>query len=878
MQDVVRPEKVLERIPDAQVVALDGGRILVWQSRGMSILGGIRPEAVEAVLARVDGRRSAEELARGLRGRLAEAEVLELLGRLLGEAIQEAVPGVAGAAHGGAQGPAAAPGTPGEARRLEEGRAEPRGPRVLVLGDGALSAGIAEVLGDLPEIKLQQLGDPAPSDPPEAGTRVSAGDLEQHLGSRNLVICALEKASHRTLLEVQRACLRAAVPALFVTADPDGVRVGPTTVPGAGPCLGCARLAGLRFLGLSAEAALEVDARFRSGRLGTGALLDAAVREVAAETAAVTAKGGEPRLLAALLHLSPTGDRRLFPLEQAPDCPLCGAEGGVKEPTQGSLAARLAPLAEGARLALAERRPRFTAGSEAGDPVREVGILGGGTAGYLAALALRRSLPHLRVTLVESPAVPVIGVGEATTPLMPQFLHADLGLDPAELFAQVRPTLKLGIRFLWGAPGDGAFNYPFGPVHVLESAAYRGDVEACSRRSLLMTAGRVPAEADGDGGLRLGLGPQVAYHLDNRRFVRYLRDRALARGVERVEATVAEVELTPDGREISALSTDDGRRLAFDLYLDCSGFRSLLVGGALGSPFVSFAPSLPTDAAVVAAAPVSDPIPPYTLAETMDAGWCWSTPQEDADHRGYVFSTAFLSPEAAEAEMRAAVPGLGEARLVRFAAGRRQHFWRGNALALGNAYGFVEPLESTALHMLIRQIGLLLRAFPLRRGEEGLARVLNARVAGFWDYLRWFLALHYRFNRRRDTSFWRACRDDVDVSGHGELLEAFRERGPLSYDRTLSSAFDYPDPLWGAEGIDLILLGQGVPTTLPRPAWTKAAWDRHLRLAHRAVARALPHQDLLTALSADPALARRLAHPFLQAGPAYPLPTPGRRS
>jgi tryptophan halogenase len=272
---------------------------------------------------------------------------------------------------------------------------------------------------------------------------------------------------------------------------------------------------------------------------------------------------------------------------------------------------------------------------------------------------------------------------------------------------------------------------------------------------------------------------------------------------------------------------------------------------------------------VVAPVPHGRRVRPYTTAETMTAGWCWSTPQADADHRGYVYASAFLSAEEAEAEMRRANPGMGPARGVRFRAGRHEHFWLGNVVALGNAYGFVEPLESTALHMLIRQIGLLAGLFPLRRGERSLQPLLNRRVGGWWDYLRWFLALHYRFNRRLDTPFWRACQEEVDVSHHAELLAAFRERGPLSYDPALRGAFDYPDPLWGPEGIDALLLGQGVPCHLPRPLLAAGAWHARIAQARATVARAAPHAAALDLLAVRPDLRERFADAFRAAGPAF---------
>lgn len=507
-----------------------------------------------------------------------------------------------------------------------------------------------------------------------------------------------------------------------------------------------------------------------------------------------------------------------------------------------------------------------------------VGIVGGGTAGYLTALALRRAHPRVAVTLIESPDVPIIGVGEATTPLLPQFLHADLGLDVHRLFEEVRPTLKLGIRFEWGV-GDG-FPYPFGALDLIAPAVYDGNLYGSSLTAILMSQGRLPLFDDGTA-VRSGLGTEVAYHLDNRRFAAYLARRAADAGVERLEATVDLVELAQaggsDGREVAALHTRDGRRLVYDLYVDCSGFRSLVMGEALGSPFVSYHRSLFTDGAVVGGvlhhgALHDGPLLPHTVATTREAGWSWRIPQPEGDHLGSVFSSAFTTAERVEEELRTAAGGLGTVRELRFRPGRRRHFWSGNVVALGNAYGFVEPLESTALHLLIRQILLLIDFLPLPE-EPGVHAARQARldrqVADHWDYVAWFLALHFKFNRRLDAPFWRACREEVDVSRHAELIEAFRERGPLTAGGgARDSEFPYPDPLWGPEGIDTLLLGQGVPSPPPQPAEPREVYRRRLAERRRRMWRALPADEGLHLLATRPELLEAFAESFRRLGPA----------
>jgi tryptophan halogenase len=837
---------VLCRDPVAQAIALPDGRLLVRHAGGASLLGGIPLDALDRLLSHVDGRRSVAEIVAAcaaLVPPLPERKVLDLLAALHGEMVRRAAPSTGGVESEGAL------------------------PPVFIFGDGRLARRIER------ELRKAEIG----AEIRRLGNLEGSAFADADLSCAALVLCALEEVPYRDLLAAQTAFLAAGVPALFVTADPDGVRIGPTALPGVGPCFACAQLAALRFARLDSEAALISIAALRAGTVGA-ASRERVLAALVAEARELLQLGGEPGLIGSFLLLgSSSSEARRLPIERDPACPLCGSI----PPPRTALAERVAISIVEAE----DRRPQRAAMSLGQDPgsfVRSVGIVGGGTAGYLAALALRRKVPGLAVTLIESPDIPVIGVGEATTPLLPQFLHVDLGLDVHTLFAEVRPTFKLGIRFLWGAPGDGDFNYPFGPLHLLEPAVYGepggADLRACSLQSLLMAADAVGIyrtggkDAEENASWTSRLGTAVAYHLDNERFVAYLKRRAARAGIEHLEATLVDAEMTDDGegeREVSALVCADGRRLAFDLYVDCSGFRSFLLERALESPWQSFETSLWTDRALVASMSHGGRIRPYTTAETMSIGWCWRIPHADSDHRGYVYSSAFLSPEEAEAEMRRANPGMGEAREVRFRSGRHEHFWRGNVVALGNAYGFVEPLESTALHLLIRQIGQLCGAFPLRRTDRGLAPLLNRRVGAWWDYLRWFLALHYRFNRRLDTPFWQAARSDVDVSHHADLLEAFRHRGPLSYDPAIRNAFDYPDPLWGPEGIDTLLLGQGVPCRLPRPLLTEDAWRARVVQMRSVVERAAPHALALDLLAAHPDLRESFAAAFRAAGPAF---------
>lgn len=495
--------------------------------------------------------------------------------------------------------------------------------------------------------------------------------------------------------------------------------------------------------------------------------------------------------------------------------------------------------------------------------VRRVGVIGGGTAGYLTALALRAKRPWLEVTLVEAKGIPIIGVGEATTPSMVPFLHHYLGIDPQELYEAVAPTWKLGIRFDWGGK-PGGFMAPFdwgsNSVGVLGSLATQDDINAFTFQSLLMERDRAPVFRSGDDG-RLSLMKHLpfAYHLDNARFVRYLTELAERRGVGHIDAKIDDVVLGADGW-VDHLVTDGGERLDFDLYVDCSGFRSLLLGKALDSPYVSFADSLFTDRAVTAIVPHHGRIRPYTRATTMDAGWCWAIPTRDDDHVGYVHSSRFISVEEATAELQRLYPEAHTFRTVHFRSGRHEEAWIGNVMAIGNSYAFVEPLESSGLMMITLGILSLVGSLPGSWDEPCPRKVVNAALAKKWDEIRWFLAMHYRFNTRKDTDFWRACRADTDVSGLEALLEVFAGGAPLRFrDPVVRGFLESTAPtFYGLDGVDCLLLGQGHPTRLLPMTEPVDAWRARKAAADVLVDRALTAAEALAAFDQDPRLHAQL--------------------
>lgn len=521
------------------------------------------------------------------------------------------------------------------------------------------------------------------------------------------------------------------------------------------------------------------------------------------------------------------------------------------------------PPLEGGPLAVHER------GRD--DAVKTVGILGGGSAGFLTALALRARLPYLEVSIIESSQIPIIGVGESTTTQMIWFLHRFLGLDIHDFYRKVQPTWKQGIKFVWGQPGDYHFQAPFewgrNGIGLLGSLKCDGNINAMTIQSLLM-------ERDATAILRADTGRYVsflhelafAYHLDNPRLVRYLHEAALAAGVAYLDRKIADARVSPDGESIDHLVSSEGETFRFDLYIDCSGFRSLLLEKKLGSRFLSYASSLFTDRAIAFNAPHDGVVKPYTTALTMDSGWAWIIPQEDLDHLGYVYSSPFSSDEQAMDAVETMWPDHREARVIQFRSGRHEESWKGNVVAIGNAYAFVEPLESTGLMMICSQIYSLVQLLPTTPRQGGMARTLyNDRYAKVWDGLRWFLSIHYKFNNRLETPFWQAARAKTDVSRIQPMIDAYQEGGPIAFrsprfKRLLNAALEIL--FFGVAGFDCILAGQKVPARLPESREGEAAWRERKRLAELVIATAIGQGEALGAVREHPEfLDALLEHP-----------------
>ncbi len=442
-------------------------------------------------------------------------------------------------------------------------------------------------------------------------------------------------------------------------------------------------------------------------------------------------------------------------------------------------------------------------------------ILGGGTAGWMTAAALVRQLGDTcTVTLVESEEIGIVGVGEATLPHIRAFVQM-LGLDEAEFIAATHATFKLGIEFHdFGALGT-SYLHPFGSlgtdlngVHFhhywrrMAETGSGGDLFDFSIANVMARERRfTPPSTDTRSLLSTY---NYAYQFDATLFAPYLREWATARGVDRIQARVTEVLRDGESGDVSALVLDTGETIEGDLFVDCSGFRAMLIGQTMGADWEDWSHWLPCDRAV-AMPTVSPPGPiePYTRATAMTAGWRWRIPLQHRVGNGYVYSSAYLSDDQAASDLIASVEGeaMADPRQLRFRAGRRSQSWVGNVVAIGLASGFLEPLESTSIYLAQGAITQLIDLFPIGRATDRDRAEFNHMVDLEYDRIRDFLILHYHATTRTDSPFWDHVRTMRIPDSLQEKMELWRESARVSkYSHGL-----FLEPSWVA-----VYVGQGL--------------------------------------------------------------------
>ncbi|KJE35840.1 hypothetical protein UF64_06930 [Thalassospira sp. HJ] len=496
-----------------------------------------------------------------------------------------------------------------------------------------------------------------------------------------------------------------------------------------------------------------------------------------------------------------------------------------------------------------------------GREILDIGVLGGGTSGLLTALALKKRRPYLNVSIIQSKKIPIIGVGESTVPMVVSFLHNYIGLGVGDLLKNVRPTIKQGVRYDWGKPGDYYFNAPFdwdvNDIGLIGSMRLTGSPNGATSQAILMEHHKLPLWLGPNGKVASQMDRyRFAYHLDNALLVTYLEQEALTAGIEMVDAVIVSADKHPQRDEIVALQTDDGRKLSYDLFVDCSGFRSTLLNKELEVPFIGFEKSLFSNRAIAFQRDHGGDIKPYTSAITMDAGWSWMVPTRHNDHCGYVHSSDFISVEEAKDEV---VERFGEVEFlntVSFRNGRHERCYVGNVIAIGNSYGFSEPLEASALLQIARQVILLVDELPRTKHDRSTEQLMNGQAADDWDKLKWFIAAHYQINNKKQTPFWDVMRSEADISGIKPLMDLFREGAPLSMRSpwALEAIRKVGIPYYGLAGFDTIMMGCAAPHRLLATGESDEIWRQRYRMASTFMMSALSHDEALAVFDEDPDL------------------------
>ena len=469
-----------------------------------------------------------------------------------------------------------------------------------------------------------------------------------------------------------------------------------------------------------------------------------------------------------------------------------------------------------------------------GSRIRRIAILGGGTAGWMTAAALSRALvgQGVAITLVESDAIGTIGVGEATIPTIHWF-NQIVGLNEAQFMAETKATVKLGIEFVgWNGQGSRYF-HPFGTfgppgdgamfLHRLLRGRADGDTtpaEAYSLTAQAARAGRFARPVPDRRSLLSTLG--YAYHFDAGLYARYLRGLAERAGVTRIEGVVRHVGQAADTGFIQTLTLDGGQALGGDLFIDCSGMRALLIGETLGVGYDDWSHWLPCDRAWAVPSAAETQRTPFTRATAAEAGWRWRIPLQHRVGNGYVFASRFQDEEAARASLLAGLdgPALADPRLIHFIPGMRRESWRGNVVAIGLSSGFLEPLESTSIHLIQSGIAKLLSLFPAGDCSPLLARQFNQVFGQEMHDVRDFLILHYHATQGRTEPMWAERQAMAIPDTLAEKIAHYRGSGRI----VLSSDELFRDASWFA-----VLDGQGERAADHNPLIEAIGRDDNLR-------------------------------------------------
>jgi tryptophan halogenase len=446
--------------------------------------------------------------------------------------------------------------------------------------------------------------------------------------------------------------------------------------------------------------------------------------------------------------------------------------------------------------------------------IRKVVIAGGGTAGWLAATALTHQFrDRLEVVLIESEQIGTVGVGESTVPPIRNF-HRFLQIDEQEFLREVAGTFKLSISFEnWRRPGE-RYIHPFGITgqSTLVTGFHHFWLDSLSR-GMKSELGDYCLETEASRHDRFALlqSPQVnyAYHLDAGLYARFLRRKAEGYGLKRIEGKIREVRQHGASGNVEALVLEDGQVVEGDLFIDCTGFRGLLIEQTLKTGYEDWNQWLPCDRAVAVQTESVGPPVPYTRAIAHEAGWRWHIALQHRVGTGWVFSSRHMSDDEARAKLLrdANAPVIRDPWLVQFRTGRRLKAWNKNVVSLGLASGFIEPLESTSIHLAMTSIVRLIELFPFDGIPDSLVELYNETGRREMEHVRDFIILHYHANQR-DEPMWKQCRE-MDVPDSLSIrLRAWRER---------AHAWQGANELFRVDSWTHVMLGQGIVPGQPHP-------------------------------------------------------------
>ncbi|KQV47943.1 tryptophan halogenase [Pelomonas sp. Root1217] len=453
--------------------------------------------------------------------------------------------------------------------------------------------------------------------------------------------------------------------------------------------------------------------------------------------------------------------------------------------------------------------------------LRKIVIVGGGTAGWITAAPLARMLcgqaeagQHCQVTLIESSEIGTVGVGEATLPTI-RFYNQMLGIGEDDFVRKTQASFKLGIEFRhWGRLGNRFFHGfgDFGPaIHNRPLWAYwlrmraqeptLPSYEEWSTATMMAAGMRFTTPQPGEQSPANAF--NYAYHFDASLYGAYLREYALGHGAQRIEGTIVRVETSPENGFVDALHLSDGRRIEGDLFIDCSGFRALLIDGAMNSPYEDWSHWLPCDRALAVPCKRMDPMTPYTTSTAQSAGWQWRIPLQHRTGNGLVYCSSYLDDDAAANVLLGSLDGepLDQPRQQRFTTGRRKQAWVKNVVAIGLSSGFLEPLESTSIQLIMDGVSRLTALLPDRSFQPALAAEFNRQMAYRYESVRDFIILHYKLGERDDSEFWRYCSNMSIPDDLAHQITLFRQTGRVA----ILEPEGFEEPSWAS-----ILLGLSV--------------------------------------------------------------------